>query len=177
LPKECALVPLKIDLRSTSFRRAKEETLMHIISALSIWALAIVATPVALAQGGGHEDTGPLPESATTNPAAIRPPAGAFERLGTQNAGIRSVFHGTGPANANVEIRELIVAPHSTVRFDPVPGITLFDVRGGEAMLRVDAQPPTQAAAGVTTVPAGQSLEITGGDTPSVLRLYSVEVR
>jgi hypothetical protein len=56
-------------------------------------------------------------------------------------------------------------------------GTTLVDARGGEAMLSVDGQPPTPAAVGVTTVPAGQLLEITGGDTPSVLRLYSVEVR
>jgi hypothetical protein len=150
---------------------------MRIIPALSIWALAIAATPLALAQDGGHEDTGPLPESAAGNPAAVRPPAAAFERLGTQNAGIRTIFRGTGPANANVEIRDLIVAPHSTVRLDPMRGTTLVDARGGEAMLSVDGQPPTPAAVGVTTVPAGQLLEITGGDTPSVLRLYSVEVR
>jgi hypothetical protein len=163
--------------RSTSFRRANEETPMRFISALPIWVLALAATPLALAQGGGHEDTGPLPESAAGNATAVRPPAAEFERLGTQNAGIRSVFHGTGPSNANVEIRELIVAPHSTVRLDSVPGTTLVDVRGGEAILRVDGQPPIKAAASVTTVPAGQPLEITGGDTPSVLRLYSVEVR
>ncbi len=150
---------------------------MRIISALSIWALASATTPLALAQGGGHEDTGPLPESAASNPAAVRPLPAPFERLGTQNAGIRAVFRGIGPANANVEIRELIVAPRSTVRLDSVPGTTLVDARSGEAMLRVDGQPPTRAAAGVTIVPAGEPLEIIGGDTPSILRLYSVGVR
>lgn len=150
---------------------------MHIMSALSICALTIAATPLALAQGGGHEDTGPLPDSAAGNPAAVSPPSAAFERIGTQNAGIRSVFGGTGPDNTNVEIRELVVAPHSTVRLDPVPGTTLVDPRGGEAVLRVDGQPPTRGAAGVTIVPAGEPLEIRGGDTPSILRLYSVEVR
>ena len=150
---------------------------MRIIPVLSIWALALAATPLALAQIGGHEDTGPLPESAAGNPAAARPPAAAFERLGTQSAGIRIIFRGTGPANTDVEIRELIVAPHSTVRLDPVRGPTLVDALGGEAILSVDGQPPTPTAAGVTTVPAGQLLEIRGGDTPSVLRLYSVEVR
>jgi hypothetical protein len=151
---------------------------MRIMSVLSISALAIAATSLALAQGGGgHEDTGPLPDSAAGNPATVRPPSVAFERLGTQNAGIRSIFGGTGPDNANVEIRELIVAPHGTVRLDPVPGTTLVDPRGGEAVLRVDGQPPTRGGTGVTTVPAGEPLEITGGDTPSILRLYSVEVR
>ena len=151
---------------------------MRILSALSICALvAIAATPHALAQGGGHEDTGPLPDSPAGNPAAVRPPSAAFERLGTQNAGVRSVFDGTGPDNANVEIRELIVAPHSTVRLDPVPGTTLVDPRSGEAVLRGGGQPLARGAAGVTTVPSGESLEITGGDTPTILRLYSVEVR
>ena len=149
---------------------------MRIIPALSIWVLAIAATPLTLAQNGGHEDTGPLPESAAGNPTPVPPPPGAFERLGTQNGGIRTIFRGTGPTNANVEIRELIVAPHSTVRLDPMRGTTLVDARGGEGMLSVDGRPPTPAAEGVTTVPAGQVLEVRGGDTPSLLRLYSVEV-
>jgi hypothetical protein len=150
---------------------------MRIMSALSICALAIAATPLALAQGGAHEDTGPLPDAAAGNPAAVRPPSAAFERLGTENAGIRSVFGGTGPDNAKVEIRDLIVAPHSMVRVDPARGTTLVDPRGGEAVLRIDGQPPAPGAAGVTTVPAGKQLEIIGGDTPTILRLYSVEVR
>ena len=150
---------------------------MRITSPLSIWALVIATTQLALAQGGGHEETGPLPEFAANNPAAVRQLSAPFERLGMQNAGSRSVFQGIGPANAKVEIRDLIVAPRSTVRLDSVPATTLIDARSGEAMLRVEGQRPIQATAGVTTVPAGQTLEIIGGDVPSVLRLYSVEVR
>jgi hypothetical protein len=133
---------------------------------------------LAWGQNGSHSDTGPLPPPPSGAAAFVgRPPAIPFEKLGTQDALMRTIFRGQGPDNTNVEIREVIIGARALV-LDPLPGQALVDLRSGDVSLQVGDRSIQLGVSNVISVAAGVPLEFRhSSDVPPVLRIYIVEVR
>ena len=142
-------------------------------------AFVFAISGLAWGQDGAHSDTGPLPPPPPGAVAYVgRPPAIPFERLGTQDGSIRTIFQGQGPDISNIEIREVIVGARALVRLDPLPGPALIDLRSGEGSLQAGDRSIQLGVSNVISVAPGLPLDFrNSSDVPSVLRIYLVEVR
>jgi hypothetical protein len=150
---------------------------------LILVAGCLVAPPivpnVARAQDGAHSDSRVLPPPPSGAPeyaaAGIATP---FERIGSQAGSMRTIFRGPGPDGTTVEIREIIVAPHGSVRLDPLPGPALIDLRAGEGRA-LGGSPVVDLTGGASTaLAAGLPLELSNsGEVPLVIRIRLVEGR
>jgi hypothetical protein len=142
-------------------------------------ALVLAVSGLALGQDGSHRDTGPLPPPPSGAAAYVgRPPEIPFERLGTQDGSMRTIFQGQGPNNSNIEIREIIIGARAFVRLDPLPGQALVDLRSGEGSLQAGDRSIQLGVSNVISVASGVPIEFrNSSDVPSVLRIYLVEVR
>ena len=142
-------------------------------------ALVLAVSGLAWGQDGSHSDTGPLPPPPPGAAAYVgRPAAIPFERLGTQDGSIRTIFQGQGPDSSNTEIREVIICARALVRLDPLPGPALVDLRSGEGSLQAGDRSIRLEVSNVIAVASGVPLEFrNSSDVPSVLRIYLVEVR
>jgi hypothetical protein len=142
-------------------------------------ALVLAVSGLALGQDGSHSDTGPLPPPPPGAAAYVgRPPAIPFERLGTQDGSMRTIFRDQGSDNSNIEIREVIIGARALVRLDPLPGPALIDLRSGEGSLQAGDRSVQLAVSNVISVASGVPLDFrNSSDVSSVLRIYLVEVR
>ena len=142
-------------------------------------ALVLAVSGLALGQDGSHSDTGPLPLPPPGAAAYVgRPPAIPFERLGTQDGSMRTIFRDQGPDNSNIEIREVIIGARALVRLDPLPGPALIDLRSGEGSLQAGDRSIQLGVSNVIPVASGVPLDFrNSSDVSSVLRIYLVEVR
>jgi hypothetical protein len=139
----------------------------------------LAVSGLAWGQDGSHSDTGPLPPPPSGAAAYVgRPPAIPFERLGTQDGSMRTIFQGQGPDISNIEIREVIVGARALVRLDPLPGSALIDLRSGEGSLQAGDRSIQLGVSNVISVTSGVPLDFrNSSDVSSVLRIYLVEVR
>ena len=152
---------------------------MHITLPCGSIALVLAVSGLAWGQDGSHSDTGPLPPPPSGAAAYVgRPPAIPFERLGTQDGSMRTIFQGQGPDISNIEIREVIVGARALVRLDPLPGSALIDLRSGEGSLQAGDRSIQLWVSNVISVASGVPLDFrNSSDVSSVLRIYLVEVR
>jgi hypothetical protein len=141
-------------------------------------ALILGFSGLAWGQDGSHSDTGPLPPPPSDAAEFVnRRPAILFEKLGTQDGMMRTIFQGQGPDNTNVEIREVIIGARALV-LDPLPGQALVDLRSGEVSLQAGDRSVQLGISNVISVASGVPLEFRhSSDVPAVLRIYIVEVR
>lgn len=142
-------------------------------------ALVLAVSGLALGQDNSHSETGPLPPPPSDATAYVgQPPAIPFEKLGTQDGSMRTIFRGQGPNNSNIEVRELIIGARALVRLDPLPGSALVDLRSGEGSLQAGDRPVELGVSNVISVTSGVPLEFrSSSDVPSVLRIYLVGSR
>lgn len=152
---------------------------MHITLPCGSIALVLAVSGLAWGQDGSHSDTGPLQPPPSGAAAYVgRPPAIPFERLGTQDGSMRTIFQGQGPDISNIEIREVIVGARALVRLDPLPGSALIDLRSGEGSLQAGDRSIQLGVSNVISVASGVPLDFrNSSDVSSVLRIYLVEVR
>lgn len=142
-----------------------------------VFALAV--SGLAFGQDNSHSDTGPLPPPPSGAAAHVdRSPTNPFERLGTQDGSMRTIFQGQGPDNRNIEIREVIVGARALVRLDPLPGQAIVDLRSGESSVQAGDRSIQLGVSNVISVASGVTLELhNSSDVPSVLRIYLVGAR
>ena len=121
-------------------------------------------------------DLPPPPAGAAEYPA--RTPGAPFERIGGQNAAMRTIFQGPGPDNSRIEIREIIVGPRADVELPPMPGPALVDPRSGAGSMKAGERSEALATANTVAVAAGVPLALSNSaDVPLVVKLYVVEAR
>jgi hypothetical protein len=136
-----------------------------------------IARNMARAQDGAHSDSRVLPPPPSGAPeyagARIATP---FERIGSQAGSMRTIFRGPGPDGTTVEIREIIVAAHGSVRLDPLAGPALIDLRAGEGRALSGNSAIDLADGASAALAAGLPLELSNsGEAPLVIRIRLVE--
>jgi len=77
-----------------------------------------------------------------------------------------------------IELRDVIVAPHASIRFDPIKGQVVIDTRSGEGLAKMGDLSATLDATKVASIAADGKIEVQNqGDVPLVMMIYIVEGR
>jgi hypothetical protein len=118
----------------------------------------------------------PPPPSAA--PFVESVPVVAFKRIEDQNGSVRIAFKGIGPGGAKIEVRDVIVAPDASIRFDPIKGQVVIDTRSGEGLAKTGDLSTTLDTANVASIAANGKIEVQNqGAVPLVMMMYVVEGR
>ena len=106
--------------------------MLRIVCFCLVFVETLAIGQMAWAENGSHENTGPLPPPPpSAAPFVESAPFVAFKRMEDQNGSARTVFKGVGPGGVKIELRDVIVAPHASIRFDPIKGQVVVDTRSG----------------------------------------------
>ena len=126
-----------------------------------------------------RENTAPLPEPpANAAPFIESVPIVTFRRLENQNGSIRTVFRGVGPGGVKIEVNDVIVGPHASVRIDSIKGPVVIDTRSGEGRVKMGDRSVTLDVVNVASMPADGPIEVQKqGDAPLVMMIYVMEGR
>lgn len=114
------------------------------------------------------------------------PPQGEVEFAGSQPTGgfhleegdvlARTAFSTPGPANTQIEIRDLRFPPHVRTRLGALRGPGVIEVYSGQGTLSLPDKTEDLAGGVVKAVAAGQALEFDNkGDYSLVVRVYVTE--
>jgi hypothetical protein len=105
------------------------------------------------------------------------PPANPFAKQ-TGNYYGRTVFETDGPGNSHIEVRDVLIPPHSTSSVEALPGPAVVDPTTGKATVSIGDKPETMAVEAMRSLPAGQVLRFENSDSrPAVIRLYVIRGR
>jgi hypothetical protein len=143
------------------------------------FAMSLLVSQLTWAQTELRENAAPLPEPPPNAPSFVESvPIVPFSRLENQNGSIRTVFQGVGPGGVEIELRDVIVAPHASVRFDSIKGPVVIDTRSGEGRMTMGDRSATLDVANVASMAADGAIEVQNkGETPLVMMIYVVEGR
>jgi hypothetical protein len=153
--------------------------MLRIVCFCSVFIVTLAAGQTTWAQKGSQENTGPLPSPPpNAAPSAESTPLGAFKRIEDQNGSVRVAFAGIGPGGARIELRDVVVAPDSSIRLDPVKGQVVIDTRSGEGLVKAGDLSARLDTTKVASIAAKGRLEVQNqGDVPLVMMIYVVEGR
>jgi len=144
-----------------------------------VFIVTLATGPTTWAQKGSQENTGPLP-SPPPNAAPFVESTSfeAFKRIEDQNGSIRVAFTGIGPGGARIEMRDVVVAPDSSIRIDPIKGQVVIDTRSGEGLVKAGDLSAMLDTTKVASITANGKIEVQNqGDVPLVMMIYVVEGR
>jgi hypothetical protein len=141
-------------------------------------AVALTVSGSVLAQDDVDRNTGPLPPPPAGAAEYSAPqPAIPFQRIGTQGGSMRTLFHGAGPGNSRVEIRELIVGPRAVVELPP-SGAALLDPRSGLGSVEAGGRTEQLSSGAVIAIAPDVPLAIrNSSEAALVVKLFIVEAR
>ena len=153
--------------------------MLRIVCFCSVFIVTLATGQTAWAQQGSQENTGPLPPPPpSAAPFVEGAPVVAFKRIEDQNGSVRIAFKGIGPGGAKIEVRDVIVAPDASIRFDPIKGQVVIDTRSGEGLAKTGDLSTTLDTANVASIAANGKIEVQNqGDVPLVMMMYVVEGR
>jgi hypothetical protein len=153
--------------------------MLRIVCFCLVFVETLAIGQMAWAENGSQENTGPLPPPPpSAAPFVESAPFVAFKRMEDQNGSARTVFKGVGPGGVKIELRDVIVAPHASIRFDPIKGQVVIDTRSGEGLAKMGDLSATLDATKVASIAADGKIEVQNqGDVPLVMMIYIVEGR
>lgn len=116
------------------------------------------------------------------------PPAGELKYAGTppthpfaKQAGnyyARTVFQTDGPGTTHIEVRDVLIPPHSKSTVEALPGPAVMDPTAGKATVSTSGKPETLEGVMMRSLPAGRALEFENSDSgPAMVRLYIIRAR
>jgi hypothetical protein len=145
----------------------------------AVFIAALMTGQTARAQQGSQDNTGPLPPPpSTAAPFVESAPFVAFKRVEDQNASVRTAFEGIGPGGTKIQVRDVVVAPDGSVRFDPIKGQVVIDTRSGEGLARTGDLSTALDTNKVASIAVNGKIEVQNqGDVPLVMLMYVVEGR
>jgi hypothetical protein len=152
---------------------------LRMVCCCSVVVVTLAAGQAAWAQRALQEDTGPLPPPPpSAAPFVESAPISAFKRIEDQNGSVRIAFKGIGPGEAKIEVRDVVVAPDASIRFDPIKGQVVIDTRSGEGLAKTGDLSTTLDAGKVATIAVNGKIEVQNqGEVPLVMMMYVVEGR
>jgi hypothetical protein len=153
--------------------------MLRVVCICSVFIASLATGQTTWAQQGLQENTGPLPPPPpSAAPFVQSAPFLAFNRIEDQNGSVRIAFKGVGPGGAKIELRDVIVAPDASIRFDPIKGQVVIDTRSGEGLVKTGDLSATLETTKVASIAANGRIEVQNqGDVPLVLMIYVVEGR
>ena len=153
--------------------------MLRIVCFCSVFIVTLAIGETTWAEQGSQENTGPLPPPPpSAAPFVESAPFVAFKRIEDQNGSVRIAFKGIGPDGAKIELRDVIVAPDASIRFDPIKGQVVIDTRSGEGLAKMGDLSTTLDATKVASIAANGKIEVQNqGDVPLVMMIYVVEGR
>ncbi len=106
------------------------------------------------------------------------PPAHPFAKQ-AGNHFARTVFETDGPSNSHIEVRDVLIPPHSKSTVEALPGPAVMDpARAGNVTLSTGDKPAALAGGALRSLPAGQALAFENSDSrPAMVRLYIIRSR
>jgi hypothetical protein len=151
----------------------------RIVCFCSVFIVILAIGRTTWAQQGSQENTGPLPPPPpSAAPLVEGAPFVPFKRIEDQNGSMRIAFKGIGPGGAKIELRDVIVAPDASIRFDPIRGQVVIDTRSGEGLVKAGDLSTTLDTAKVASIAVNGKIELQNqGDVPLVMMIYVVEGR
>jgi hypothetical protein len=153
--------------------------MLRIVCLCLVFIVTLATGPTTWAEKGSQENTGPLPSPPpNAAPSVESTPFGAFKRIEDQNGSVRVAFAGVGPGGARIELRDVIVAPDSSIRLDPIKGQVLIDTRSGEGLAKAGDLSAMLDTTKVASITANGKIEVQNqSDVPLVMMIYVVEGR
>jgi hypothetical protein len=153
--------------------------MLRMVCFCSVFIVTLATGQTASAQQGPQENTGPLPPPPpSAAPFVESAPVVAFKRIEDQNGSVRISFKGIGPGGAKIEVRDVVVAPDASIRFEPIKGQVVIDTRSGEGLAKTGDLSTTLDTANVASIAANGKIEVQNqGDVPLVMMMYVVEGR
>jgi hypothetical protein len=153
--------------------------MLRMVCFCSVVIVTLATGQTAWAQQGSEENTRPLPPPPpSAAPFVESAPFVAFKRIEDQNGSVRIVFKGIGPGGAKIELRDVIVAPDASVRFEPIKGQVVIDTRSGEGLAKTGDLSTKLDTAKVASIAVNGKIEVQNqGDVPLVMMIYVVEGR
>ena len=153
--------------------------LSRMVCFCSVFIMTLATGQTAWAQQGAQENTGPLPPPPPNAAPFVESAAvAAFKRIEDQNGSVRIAFKGIGPGGAKIEVRDVVIAPDGSIRFDPIKGQVVIDTRSGEGLAKMGDLSTTLDTANVASIAANGNIEVQNqGDVPLVMMMYVVEGR
>ncbi len=121
---------------------------------------------------------GPLPS----------PPSGELKFAGTRpehpfhkepgNVFERTVFETDGPNSSHIEIRDLLIPPHTKSQIPALPGPAVLELATGTTTILLGEKPESIASGAMRSLPAGKTVPVeNSSDHPTMLRLYVIRAR
>lgn len=105
------------------------------------------------------------------------PPAHPFAKQGA-NLFTRTVFETDGPGNMHIEVRDVLIPPHTKSTVEALPGPVVVVPASGKATLPGGKQADAATEGAIRSVPAGQPLELENSESgPAMVRLYVIRAR
>jgi hypothetical protein len=150
--------------------------MMRIVCFCLILVVTLATGQTTWAEKGSPENTGPLPPPPpSAKPFVESAPFVAFKRIEDQNSSARIALKDIGPGGAKIELRDVIVAAHASIQFDPIKGQVLIDTRSGEGLAKTgDLSAPLDTTK-VVSIAANRKIEVQNqGDVPLVMMIYVV---
>jgi hypothetical protein len=144
-----------------------------------VFVVTLATGQTTWAEKGSQENSGPLPSPPpSAAPFVQSAPFVAFKRIEDQNGSVRIAFKDTGPGGAKIELRDVIVAPDASIRFDPIKGQVVIDTRSGEGLAKTDDLSAKLDTTKVASIAVNGKIEVQNqGDVPLVMMIYVVEGR
>jgi hypothetical protein len=144
-----------------------------------VFVVTLATGQTTWAEKGSQENTGALPSPPpSAAPFVQSAPFVAFKRIEDQNGSVRIAFKDTGPGGAKIELRDVIVAPDASIRFDPIKGQVVIDTRSGEGLAKTDDLSAKLDTTKVASIAVNGKIEVQNqGDVPLVMMIYVVEGR
>lgn len=116
------------------------------------------------------------------------PPAGKLVAVGTgprfpyqqvgPSAFARTFFQNAGPSDTDIQLRDVVVAPHAEARFDPFPGPMIVDLLSGKGGVTAGDKNADLDFERPASLPAAMVVTFKNtGEAPLMLRLYLIEAK
>jgi hypothetical protein len=128
------------------------------------------------------------PKRAFVAHGRLPPPSGMLKFAGTtpahpfhKEAGnyfARTVFEADGPKDSHIEVRDILIPPHTKSDIGALPGPAVLEVADGRATLSAADKTTALVVSTMSAVPAAQALRIENDDgRPAIVRLYVIRAR
>jgi hypothetical protein len=105
------------------------------------------------------------------------PPAHPFHKE-AGNYFARTVFEADGPKDSHIEVRDILIPPHTKSEIGSLPGPAVIEVADGRATLSAGNKTTALVVSTMSELPPAQALRIENDDArPAIVRLYIIRAR
>jgi len=116
------------------------------------------------------------------------PPSGELKYVGslpahpyakqTGNYFLRTVYETDGPGNSHIEVRDVLVPPHTKSAISALPGPAVIEAAIGDPIVTVDNKPEKLPVGAMRQLPSGKDVQFENtGARPAIIRLYVIRGR